>query len=141
MKTTVKIPDKDKDGFSLFADGVILDKQFIKGEKPLFTFSLSHVLLLFYTYPHHRRLYIVYGKGENKTLLPQLDTPASIIYKARGKKFDLIKNALYFLQQKIGDKYFNLPAAFWYELSILAETKNVNQYLIKVLAGRYLNEE
>ena len=137
MNITVQIPTKAKDGFTLYAEGDLISKEYIKDEKPLLIFSSKSILILYYTYPHHRRLYIVSTEGKEKTILPQVNTPVSIIFKGRGKKYDLIKTALYYLNRKTADKYLFFPKSFYYELAILAENKTLNNSKVWLLMKKF----
>lgn len=137
MNITVQIPTKAKDGFTLYAEGDLISKEYRKDEKPLLIFSSKSILILYYTYPHHRRLYIVSTEGKEKTILPQVNTPVSIIFKGRGKKYDLIKTALYYLNRKTADKYLLFPKSFYYELAILAENKTLNNSKVWLLMKKF----
>jgi len=56
----VTLPRKTIDHFTLYAEGCLIKKFFIKHEtQHSFIFDDNYVLFLFYTYPHHRRAYVV----------------------------------------------------------------------------------
>ncbi len=132
----VKLPEENS-GFTLYAEGNLFDMEYIQGNTIL-TFSDSHILALYYTYPNHRRLYMVCAKTKGvKTTLPCIDKPVSIIYKARGRRFDDIKNAMYFLKTHSDGEYVLYPLIFYRELAILAEQKRLKNWKINSLCLKH----
>ncbi len=132
----VKLP-KEQDGFTLYAEGALFDSDFSNGERVL-TFSDKHILVLYYTFPNHRRLYMVCADASgDKTVLPCIDTPVSIIYKARGRIFDDIKNALHYLKKHSNNEYVLFPILFYRELAVLAEQKKLQSWRLKILCLKH----
>lgn len=119
----VTLPRKTIDHFTLYADGYLIKKFFIKHEtQHSFIFDDNYVLFLFYTYPHHRRAYVVTVDKIGllpKTRLPGVKSSVTILYKARGKKIDMLKNALYLLRNL---PYKEFPVLFYQKLSMMIET-------------------
>ncbi|WP_024467197.1 hypothetical protein [Treponema pedis] len=110
-------------------------------ETTILTFSNEHILTLYYTYPNHRRLYMVCAKAEGeKLLLPCIDTPVSIIYKARGKKFDAIKHGFYILDKYTEKKHLQYPISFYREMAILAEENRLKSFDLKMLLKKFGKE-
>lgn len=134
----VFIPVKERDGFSVFAEGALLDMERTKRGDLYLIFSDSSILVLYYTYPNHRRVYILHSKGAgDKVQLPCTDKPASIIFRGMGKVFDVIKNAFYYLKNTTQGAYLYFPKEFYYEMGILADSKDLNQFKLNLLMKKY----
>lgn len=133
----VTLPVKNIDGFTLYADGALLQSLFIEENKHALFFDNKYVLFLFYTYPHHRRVYMVSVDKTNilpKTNLPCVNRAVSILYKARGKKIDMLKNALFLLRKL---PYWTFPILFYQKLVCIIET---NKKLPRFIINQLLNE-
>lgn len=134
----VFIPVKERDGFSVFAEGALLDMETASRSQLYLNFSDNSILVLYYTYPNHRRLYILHPKGVGeKVQLPCTDKPASIIFRGMGKVFDVIKNAFYYLKNTTQGAYLYFPKEFYYEMGILADSKALNQFKLNLLMKKY----
>lgn len=121
---TITLPNKAKDGYSLYAEGKLTASDFIKGlNVNVLSFSNEGVVTLFYTYPHHRRAYMVYidkTKLLARTRLPNVFSPVNILYKARGRKVDNLKHCLYLLKKYSLD-YVLYPLLFYQKLCAMIE--------------------
>lgn len=133
----VTLPNKTIDGFTLYAEGSLKGNYFFKEvdyNKHQLIFDDNYIVILFYTYPHHRRVYIV--SADKTGLLPKTNLPCvkgalTILYKARGKKIDLLKKSL-FLFRKLPYKQF--PILFYQKLAAIIETNtNVPRFIINEL--------
>lgn len=134
----VFIPVKERDGFSLFAEGALLNMENTKKGDLYLAFSDNAIVVLYYTYPNHRRLYIVHTKGAGeKVRLPCTDKAASIIFRGMGKVFDVTKNAFYYLRKTTQEDYLFFPKEFFYEMGILADSKKLNRFKLKLLMKKY----
>ena len=134
----VFIPVKQRDGFSVFAEGALLDMETTSRGDLYLSFSDNSILVLYYTYPNHRRLYILHTKGVGeKVRLPCTDKPASIIFRGMGKALDITKNAFYYLKKTTQEAYLYFPKEFYYEMGILADSKKLNRFKLKLLMKKY----
>ncbi len=134
----VFIPVKERDGFSVFAEGALLEKETTKRGDLYLSFSDNSILVLYYTYPNHRRLYILHPKGVGeKVQLPCIDKPACIIFRGMGKALDVIKNAFYYLKKTTQGSYLYFPKEFFYEMGILADSKKLNRLKLNLLMKKY----
>ncbi|UTC77079.1 hypothetical protein E4O04_09710 [Treponema sp. OMZ 799] len=134
----VFIPVKERDGFSVFAEGALIDMENTSRGDLYLSFSDSAILVLYYTYPNHRRLYILHTKGVgDKIQLPCTDTPACIIFRGMGKVFDVTKNAFYYLRKTTNEDYLFFPKEFYYEMGILADSKKLNRFKLNLLMKKY----
>ena len=134
----VFIPVKERDGFSVFAEVALLDKETTKLGDLYLSFSDNSILVLYYTYPNHRRLYILHSKGVGeKVRLPCTDKPATIIFRGMGKALDITKNAFYYLKKTTQEFYLYFPKEFYYEMGILADSKKLNRFKLKLLMKKY----
>lgn len=137
----VTLPNKNIDGFSLFAEGAVLKNYFLPQTKEhILIFNNDCILTLFYTYPHHRRLYVVYIDKTRllpRTNLPCVKSPVNILYKARGKKIDTLKYFLYLFKNKSKD-YLFYPILFYQKLCTIVETnKKVSRSTVNALLKNF----
>lgn len=133
----VKIPQKDIDGFTLFAEGNLELNLFNKAtNQTSLIFENNSVLILFYTFPNHRRAYVVYNCVSEllpKTKLPCVSSYVNILYKAQGKKIDSLKHILYLLKHSSSD-YVSYPLLFYQKLCIIIETnKKITKRQLNIL--------
>lgn len=140
---TIKLPNKIKNGYSLFAEGMLIKHYFFKQlyQEHYLVFDDKYIVTLFYTYPHHRRLYVVYIDETNllpKTKLPCVLSPVTVLYKARGKKIDNLKHVLYLFKNTSND-YLSYPILFYQKLFLNIElNRKINKSLLNSLL-KYFN--
>lgn len=128
---TIELPSKAKDGYTLFAEGKLVANDFIKGlNLTILSFDSNYIVTLFYTYPHHRRAYVIYQDKTrllSKTRLPNVLSPVNILYKASGRKIDNLKHCLYLLK-KNSKAYVSYPTIFYQKLCATVElNKNISK--------------
>lgn len=132
---------KHSDGFTLYAEGVLFKMETRDEDVTILTFSNEYILTLYYTYPNHRRLYMVCAKAKGeKQFLPCIDTPVSIIYKASGKRFDAIKYSFYILDKYTERQHLQYPISFYREMAILAEENRLKSFELKMLLKKFGKE-
>lgn len=123
MKLHVHIPVKGATLFNLFARGAINQKVTIPEEGTLIEFE--GVVILFYKYSDHRRAYIVRNIKETQYMkavyLPNVKEAVGIIYYAHGRRIDLLRTALYNLEQISQKRVYQCPSVFWQKLSCLLD--------------------
>lgn len=135
----IKLANKKIDDFTLYAEGTLKNNYFLKQgsyNEHYLLFDNNYVLALFYTYPHHRRLYLVYKdktKLLSRTSLPNVLEPVNILYKARGRKIDTLKHFLY-LFKNTSNEYLTYPILFYQKLCTMIEVnKKVPKYSVNRL--------
>jgi hypothetical protein len=109
--------------FSLFARGRIVKKTTVSGEGTFI--QCEGAAALFYTYPHCRRAYVVRRADETRChralRLPNVEERVAVLFRAGGRRVDLLRNALYFLAQSGGEGVFLYDAVFWQRVACLIE--------------------
>jgi hypothetical protein len=147
MGISVHIPPKNSGFFTLFAQGNITYKNTFTGKGTLII--VDGAAALFYKYPHCRRAYLVKNAAElqhySPVSLPNVGQQVGILFKARGRQIDLLRKALYFLTDAVGDKVFLYKPIFWQRIACLIESyKGHYSPLLKegifTLRNRYLME-
>lgn len=139
---SVKVPYAAKLNYTLFAEGASIDRPVIDKDEQFITFFYSpkSVAVLFYTFSEFRRVYVVTqytGYGE-KTFLPGIDIALSIIFFARGKKFDSMKRAIFLLKEKYGYGIFLERPLFWQKLAGLCH-RNTGRHIIFLFYENWRN--
>jgi hypothetical protein len=141
MALNVHIP---KEGFfTLYARGKIERKISVDDLGTFIRFE--GVVILFYTYPHHRRAYIVRNSEELGVFpvmkLPNVKHPVGIIYRALGRRIDILRNVYWNLEQLNGSGVYSWNTLFWQKVSCLidgtekGETKAIKSNLILLSRG------
>lgn len=120
---SVKIPQRAGFSYTAFAQGlkIATPEKDSAGNFITFKFLGGTVFAVFYTFAEFRRAYLVTDwesemDGE-RIFLPGIETPLCLVWKAKGRKIDDLKRALYWLAEKDGDAAFRLPLPFWQKLS------------------------
>ena len=54
-----------------------------------------------------------------------------------GKALDIAKNAFYYLKKTTQEAYLYFPKEFYYEMGILADSKKLNRFKLKLLMKKY----
>lgn len=139
----VKIPIKETVSYSLFAQGLLIDIPKDNDEKECveFKFLGGTVFALFYTFANFRRAYLVtewQDKNDGEAFyLPGIDVPLYVLFKAKGRKIDNLKHALFIMTKE--DRYapFRLSLEFWKKLSYQIELYGSNKEDIFYLYNKY----
>jgi hypothetical protein len=109
--------------FTLYAKGKIEYKQTVD---ELGTFiRFDGVVVLFYKYPHHRRAYIVRNSEELRNYpsltLPNVKQQVGIIYRAKGRRVDILRRVWWNLEQLNGSKVYTYDTLFWQKAGCLMD--------------------
>jgi hypothetical protein len=112
--------------FTLYARGLIQAKH---TENSLGTFiRFEGVVLLYYKYPHHRRAYMVRSHDElahyPAVSLPNVKPRVGVLYRAKGRRIDLLRNTYWNLEQINGKSVYAWDTLFWQKISCLVDTYN-----------------
>ena len=136
----VLIPQREHSFYTLYVYGSYGGKRAVPGGSD-FDFISESLLVLYYTYPAHRRAYIVRFADDGKTELPGLSHPVKKIVCVYASKVDKLKKALSY----IGEHYFpplTLPDLFYVRLERLLLRKGKIDYpAIKTLCEQYKQED
>jgi hypothetical protein len=83
------------------------------------------VVILFYKYLHRRRAYIVRNIEEVKNYpfitLPNVKQKVGVIYRARGRREDILRNVYWNLEQMSGRKIYTYDTFFWQKVGCLLD--------------------
>lgn len=117
----VAVPYEADLSYTLFSEGASLKEPSIDEDSMYITFCYvpESVTVLFYTFAEFRRVYVVteWNGLTEKVFLPGVKSPVSVIFAARGKKFDNLKRAIYLLKEKYGYGIFLERILFWQKLT------------------------
>jgi len=139
----VNIPIKGTVSYSLFAQGLLVeipkdseDKNYV-----IFKFLGGTVFALFYTFANFRRAYLA-TEWECETdgeavSLPGIDVPLYVLYKAKGRKIDELKHALFILTKKDHYAPFYLSIKFWEKLAAQIEFYGSRKKEVCFLYNKY----
>ena len=153
MSLTVKLPDrKKKDEYSLYVSSKIT---YLKSFKDLGTLIICEGSgIAFYSASNSRRAIVFTEINEEckeipllEGMLPYIKEPVRILYKAKGRKVDLLKFMVYNLEKKYGDKVYELGLIYWLELSSFIDsvrkTKKVSgsyKRQVYLITDKYLDK-
>jgi hypothetical protein len=124
--------------YTLYAEGAscgITDT----GDTFKVSFSPSGTIILFYTFPHHRRLYAVRREstaGIRKQFIDCVE-PLFSLFQLRGRAFDRFKRALEYIKKTAGARCFDYPSLFWFQLACLCREDKNSLLNISILMHRY----
>ena len=139
MSLTVKLPNKKKkDEYSLYVSSKIT---YLKSFKDLGSILMCEGSgIAFYSASNSRRAIVFTEIKESYNDIPLLEgnlpyikQPVRILYKAKGRKVDLLKFMVYNLEKKYGDKIYELGELYW--LKLVSYIDSVRQ--IKSHSGSY----
>lgn len=136
---SIIIPDKDN-YFSTYAEGVFLSRQFFEGQAEI-TLDDSYCFSLYYTFPHHARVYICCSTSKSKRYnisIYNVNKDFAVIAKLEGRRsFDRYKNAMSYLNKITCGEVLKLPPQFFWQLAYICKKgKNSNRNL-EILIKRY----
>ena len=122
MSLTIKIPTgTEKEEYSLFVNGEVI---YIHTENKLGTLlKINGTGVAFYSASNSRRAVIFQELTENdhglpleEGKLPYIREKVRVLYKARGRKIDLLKFPLYNLEKKYKKEIYSLGTLYWLEI-------------------------
>jgi hypothetical protein len=109
--------------FTLYAKGKIEYKQTVDDLGTFIRFD--GVAILFYQYPHHRRAYIVRNIEELRNYpaitLPNVKQHVGVIYRAKGRRVDILRRVWWNLEQINGKKVYTYDTFFWQRVGCLLD--------------------
>ncbi|MDR3284266.1 MAG: hypothetical protein LBS97_03685 [Treponema sp.] len=121
MVLTVHIPYTDY--YTVYARGRLMGQSDIAHYgTDLF---MSGAAVVYYTYPHHRRAYIIrHGqdmKHHRLYELPNIKEKVGVIYYMQGKKIDLLRRVTYNLEALHGQAVYEWDTLFWQKVGCLLD--------------------
>lgn len=134
---SILIPD-DNNYFKTYAEGVFIKQQLYEGQVEI-TLDDNYCFFLYYTFPHHSRVYICCSPEKckmNVISIYNVNKNFAILSKLEGRRsFDRFKNAMSYLNKITKGEIYKLPTQFFWQLAQLCKTgKNSNhnlEYLVK----------
>ena len=127
----------------MFAQGLLSEIPVETQDKDclIFKFSGGSVFCLFYTFANFRRAYIAtawLNEEDGDVLhLPGINIPLYVIFKAKGRKIDDLKHALYILTREDHYAPFRLKIEFWEKLAAMIEYRGSYREEIIFLYNKY----
>lgn len=120
--------------FTCYAQGSFIRMEDYETEYKI-SFCEKSVLILFYHFDFHRRLYITLPENslsevENKKFW-NITENRQILAELRGRNFDRFKRSVDFINDFTKGDCYNFPASFWSQITMLCEQnrhckKNLN---------------
>lgn len=125
--------------YTLYADGK--EETLINTDSgSVLYYPENAVILLYYTFPTHRRVYCV-RNAESIIMsdLPSVALPVSILFKQFASRVDKTKKAISYLREHYPEHAFTLPNGFYSRLGLLLSQKGkLDYYLLDDLVKRSL---
>jgi hypothetical protein len=142
MNNILIITNMPNNFYSLYSDGIFEKKHFDKDtEITALEYKENSAVLLYYTYPVHRRVYLVRNvsyETKNLTGLPGLSKKVKIIFKNTASRVDKTRRAFAHIREHYGDP-FAFPDDYYTRLDFLIKQKGkIKYHLIDMLTEKYI---
>lgn len=149
MSLTIKLPeDKTKKEYSLFVNSKIIYLNKIQDMGTLIIAEGCGVA--FYSASNSRRAIVFSELNDNNSYIPLLEgnlpyfkEKVKVIYKARGRKIELLKFMCFNLEQKYGDRVYELGVDYWLMISSFIDSynkKGSNKRQLFLLTDKYMKK-
>ena len=100
-----------------------------------FTYPINAIIILYYTYPQHRRAYLVRFTEDGQTSLPGVSLPVKTLIKVHASKVDKLKKAISFIKDHYGNT-FTYDDQFYERLElIIKQPGKINYESIRTLCN------
>lgn len=136
---SILIPEENN-YFKTFAEGVFVSKQIFNNQVEI-TLDDNYCFNLFYTFPHHSRVYICCSTNKSKInniSIYNVSKEFAIICKLEGRRsFDRYKQAMSYLNKITIGEFYKLPITFFWQLAQLCKTSKNSNDNIEMLVKRY----
>ena len=137
----VHIPYNIRISYTLFSLGHHVGKPTPdkNGDFLVFSYVGTSIFLLFYTFPGFRRVYVVTEANgyADKKKLPGVDGELRILWEGRGRKYDLLKKAMFVFTDFDKFEVFSFPPEFWIKLTNKIEAKKISEESLWFLYRKY----
>lgn len=124
---TIRIPRHNKEAFNLYAHGNFIDSSFDE-ERGSLLVSDKGIVILDYNYRPHRRAYIVCPAEQAQFMkslyLPNVKEKVALISAVYGRRIDLLRTAIYNIENISRKASYDFPILFWQEVSCLLDNFN-----------------
>jgi hypothetical protein len=128
--------------YSIYSDGVFDKKHFDKEtELTTLEYGVNAVILLYYTYPVHRRVYLVRNVSyeTNLTGLPSLSKKVKVLFKNTASRVDKTRRIFGYIREHYGSP-FAFTDDFYLRLDFLIKQKGKIKYgSVDMLVKKYLS--
>ena len=136
MKNTVRVRIPKDSYYTLFAEGVLLNLESY-GTGHIATLDFSYPVVLYYTFHHHRRLYVIMQPSVNEIFHNNdVSRPFSVIAQLRGRSFDRFNRSLRYIVRK-SKGFHEFPAEFYFKLSFLCTHQKNDKINLNRLFYKY----
>lgn len=136
MKDTVRVRIPKNSYYTLFAEGVLLDLE-PEGAGYIASLDFSYPVVLYYTFHHHRRLYVIMRPSVNEFFHNNdVSSPFSVISQLRGRSFDRFKRSLRYIVRK-SKGFHKFPPEFYFKLSFLCSHQKNDKINLNRLFNKY----
>jgi hypothetical protein len=133
--------DPDNKFYSIYSDGLFVSKQYDK-ESGITTleYARDSAVLVYYTYPVHRRVYLVRNvpaRNEGTVGLPCLSNKIKILFKNTASRVDKTRRVFAHIHKHYGNAFI-FPDDYYLRLDFIIKQKGKIKYsLIDALCGKY----
>ncbi len=139
MKDTVSVKIPNASYYTLFAEGSLLELE-PYGNGHIATLDFSYPVVLYYTFHHHRRLYVIMRPSKGEFFHNNdVSRPFSIITQLRGRSFDRFKRSLRYIVRK-SKGFHEFPAEFYFKLSFLCTHQKNDKINLDRLVQKYYGQ-
>ena len=136
MKNTVRVRIPKDSYYTLFAEGVLLNLESY-GTGHIATLDFSYPVVLYYTFHHHRRLYVIMQPSVNEIFHNNdVSRPFSVIAQLRGRSFDRFKRSLRYIVRK-SKGFHEFPSEFYFKLAVLCTHQKNDKINLNRLFYKY----
>ncbi|MBO4858724.1 MAG: hypothetical protein J5527_09430 [Treponema sp.] len=151
MSVTIKLPaGKNKEELSLYVKGKITYK--ITDPELGTLIHIEGTGIAFYSASNSRRAIIFqeitekdYGIPLEEGKIPYVKQDVRILYKAKGRKIELLKFMCYRLEKKYGQKIYGMGITYWLSVASFIETsvkrknqRDSNFRKIEIITDKYM---
>lgn len=130
----VLLPD-EKSIYTLFAEGNLINSFKLLNRTHL-TFNAEYPILLYYTFPNHRRLYLC-TRDESGITFPGIKEKLRILTQIRGRSFDRFKRSVDYLNKEYHGTIQFMPYSFFWVLSDICKKGHNDSINLDLLYQRY----
>jgi hypothetical protein len=123
MELKIWTPEPGRMSFTLFVEGNVTSMSAFAGRGT--TVRVEGVCALYYRYRRHRRAYVareLSGTRHYEGLtLPMVNLPVAVIGRFRGRRIDVLRNAVWNLSSLFGEEVFGWDTIFWQRVCCLID--------------------
>lgn len=144
MDTNITVYIPQEGFYSLFAEGSFQRKE-KTDEYYILDFKADDILILFYHFSWHRRLYVTCNppKFNNRHIhtLEGVEGERSVLAQLRGRAFDQLKRSLYYIKKETDCLCFSYPNAFWTQIIYLMQNSKNSHTNMDIIISRFKEQK